>query len=301
VKKKEGKEVQEEQEVKERHGGAAAFFDLDGTLLAGPSLERQLFRELRWRGAIAARNYFFWMAEALRVAPRGIQRILQGNKMYLKGVAVNLAEAAAAKRGLRFYREGIARVEWHAGQGHAIYLVSGTLEELASRAALALVVRLAARGVTAKIGFCATRLEEVGGRWTGRVEGMAMFGEEKERAVRRIAKQEGFSLEKSYAYGNCVSDRWMLGAVGRATGVNPSAELEKIAWLNGWPVMRWEEEEKSEGSLTQRRGVRREEEEETKRRKEAKTGVEIAAEAIVKESQHAGERRTEVMRMGSRG
>ncbi len=32
--------------------GIAAFFDLDGTLLAPPSLERRFVRYLRWRGEL---------------------------------------------------------------------------------------------------------------------------------------------------------------------------------------------------------------------------------------------------------
>jgi HAD superfamily hydrolase (TIGR01490 family) len=244
-----GREVREVEEKRER---AAAFFDLDGTLVAGTSLEREFFRELRWRGAIPVRNYFFWLKEAARLAPRGIAEIANANKMYLRGVGTELAETIAAKRGPRFYREGLERVEWHVRQGHAIYLVSGTLEGLASNVGLALVARLAMRGVTARIGFCATRLEEDCGRWTGTISGEAMFGEAKARAMGRIAKQEGFSLEKSYAYGNSMSDRWMLAAVGKATAVNPSGELESVARLRGWAVMNWEEEEKGEGSLTRR-------------------------------------------------
>src|SRR2546430_9682831 len=52
-----------------------------------------------------------------------------------------------------------------------------------------LVVRLAARGVTASVGVCATRLEAVDGRWTGRILGEAMFGEAKARRVRQLAHE----------------------------------------------------------------------------------------------------------------
>src|SRR5205814_2610384 len=63
---KEVKEVEEVQEVKEKRG--AAFFDIDGTLLAKPPLERRFFGELRWQGKILTRNYFLWIAEAVRLA-----------------------------------------------------------------------------------------------------------------------------------------------------------------------------------------------------------------------------------------
>jgi hypothetical protein len=32
----------------------------------------------------------------------------------------------------------------------------------------------------------------------------------------------------------------MLGAVGRPAAVNPSRELERIARLRNWPILRWE-------------------------------------------------------------
>ena len=46
----------------QRGGRVAAFFDLDGTLIGGPSLERRFFEELRYQGAIPLRNYFLWLA-----------------------------------------------------------------------------------------------------------------------------------------------------------------------------------------------------------------------------------------------
>jgi hypothetical protein len=40
---KEECEVKEVSEVKEKNEGVAAFFDLDGTLMPGPSLEKRFF------------------------------------------------------------------------------------------------------------------------------------------------------------------------------------------------------------------------------------------------------------------
>ena len=75
-------------EVRECQGNIAAFFDLDGTLMALPSLERRFFRTLRYQRAIRAKNYFSWLKQALRLLPRGISTILQANKMYLRGVQI---------------------------------------------------------------------------------------------------------------------------------------------------------------------------------------------------------------------
>jgi HAD superfamily hydrolase (TIGR01490 family) len=239
------------------NGLIAAFFDLDGTLLPLPSLERRFVAALRYRRAIPAMNYVRWMAHAVRIAPQGVARIAHTNKMYLHNVeassstgtlaCANAAHPAAASASIhqysapRFFPAGIDRVAWHVRQGHTVILTTGTLEPLAQQAALAVTLRLVARGLTASIGVCATRLEQVGGRWTGRIAGEAIIAENKARVMQRIAAQCGFELSRSYAYGDTANDRWMLGAVGRPTVINPSRKLERIARLRSWPIMRWSE------------------------------------------------------------
>ena len=235
------KEAKEVKEVKEQSGRTAAFFDLDGTLVALPSLERRFFRMLRYRRAIPVKNYFLWFAEAMRLAPRGIGTILQANKMYLRGVAIDRSQEGGLKPAPTFFQEAIERVAWHAKQGHTIVLVSGTLEPLAQAAARAIEGELARRGIVVAIRVCATRLDELDGRWTGRILGEAMFGEAKARAVQQIAAEMDLDLTQCYAYGDSANDRWLLAEVGRPAAVNPSKELVRIARKHGWAVVRWNE------------------------------------------------------------
>ena len=223
-----------------KRGSVAAFFDVDGTLIAPPSLEWRFFASLRRRGAIPMGNYFAWLAEMLRLAPRGIQVVKHASKTYLRGVSKDGSESCGGEQSIpRFFSDGVDQVAWHARQGHAIVLVSGTLAPLAQEMALALVVRLAVRGIAASVEVCATQLEESNGRWTGRIVGEAMFGEAKARAVRRLAAEKGFALTRCYAYGNSESDRWMLEAVGRPVAVNPTAKMELLARRREWAVMAW--------------------------------------------------------------
>jgi HAD superfamily hydrolase (TIGR01490 family) len=261
VSREESRWIAEIREVTEKCRDVAAFFDLDGTLAQLPSMEWRFFGQLRRNGEIPARNYLLWMAEALRLAPRGIAAMRHANKRYLEGLSHGPEfsereqlqpcattcdqEVRANRLGMtrapvpEFFPRGVQRVEWHARAGHAIFLVSGAPEPLVRIAALALVVRLAARGVPARVGVSATRLEALDGKWTGRILGEAMVGEAKACAVRKIAARQGFELQKCYAYGDSANDRWMLRAVGRPTAVNPSEELGHVAGLAGWPVMLW--------------------------------------------------------------
>jgi HAD superfamily phosphoserine phosphatase-like hydrolase len=224
----------------------AAFFDIDGTLLPLPSLERRFVAELRHEGRIPAGNYLRWLGTAIRLAPRGILRSIHSNKVHLRNVPVR----ALSFRQLNFFPDAIRRVAWHASLGHSVILVSGTLDFLAQQVALALTLRLAMRGVATKIGVSATCAERIGGCYTGRIIGAANFAEEKVIAIRRIARESNFDLARSYAYSDTAHDRWMLGAVGRPAAVNPSSELRRIAMLRHWPIFDWsvDEPDKSKAS-----------------------------------------------------
>jgi HAD superfamily hydrolase (TIGR01490 family) len=261
--RKEVNEIKEVKDVKEKSGGIGVFFDLDGTLVALPSLERRFFQILRYRGEIPAKNLFLWLREALRLMPRGVGAILQANKVYLRGVQIpnecgegdvsSRHKAGHQAKGQAsapprchprlpvppFFEQAIERVVWHARQGHEIVLLSGTLEPLAVTAAQVLAAELGLRGTTVKIRVRATRLEAKDGKWTGRIRGEAMFGEAKARAAERLAEEMRLDLERCYAYGDSLNDRWLLAMVGKPAAVNPSSDLASLAHSYGWPVLHW--------------------------------------------------------------
>jgi HAD superfamily hydrolase (TIGR01490 family) len=153
-----------------------------------------------------------------------------------------------------FFEDGIERTAWHAKQGHTIVIVSGTLEPLAQEIARAIEAELAVRGMAVSVRVCATRLEQMHGRWTGKILGEAVFGKGKLRATLRMAAEMKLDLEKCYAYADCSSDRWLLAAVGRPFAVNPSNDLGRLARIRGWPILNWE----GRKNVTQRRRGHRE-------------------------------------------
>jgi phosphoserine phosphatase len=223
----------------------AAFFDLDGTLFAKPSLERRALRALAAAGRIRPGNYAAWLREMIRLLPRGMTYALQANKRYLRGVAVNEVRETANEDCFfalpEFFSEALEQVCRHAREGHTIVLLSGTLEPLAMRAAAALRRELKARGFEAAMHVCATRLEEIRGRWSGNIAGEPMFGEAKARAAARLAKEMWLELPLSSAYADSEQDRWLLASVGRPHTVNASRGLRRLARLYGWPMLRWDE------------------------------------------------------------
>jgi HAD superfamily hydrolase (TIGR01490 family) len=227
----------------------AAFFDIDGTLVPEPSLERRLFRGLKRAGAIRWTNYARWGVEAVRLLPRGLTAIAQGNKSYLRGLRAE--QILEATEPVAFFEEGVARVEWHARHGHEIVLVSGMVKPLARMAAMALECELEARGIERDVLVSATRLEEQNGVFTGRVLGEANYGEAKRRAMEVLARAMQINLRESHAYGNALLDRPMLDVAGHAHAVNPGKELADTANLRDWAIWHWHQEKKfaSENSL----------------------------------------------------
>jgi HAD superfamily hydrolase (TIGR01490 family) len=238
------------EEVKEKSVAGAAFFDIDGTLLAKPSLERRFVWELQRRGRIPARNYFAWLAETIRLclrSPRHLLAAVQTNKSYLRGVRAEIPFASDTDRGREarngwlpeFFPAAIQRVWWHALRGDAIVLVSGTLAPLAQIVQFALQRELLWRGVECTIFSIATQMEIADGCWTGGVEGAAILGEEKAFAMKKFACAQNISLARCSAYGDSSLDRWMLGAVCHAFAVNPTRRLQRIARSSDWPILHW--------------------------------------------------------------
>ena len=145
---------------------------------------------------------------------------------------------------IAFFEEAVARVEWHARQGHAIVLVSGTVKPVARLVATALECELEGRGIEREILVSATRLEQCGGVFSGRVAGEANCGEAKRTAIANVARAMQIELRESHAYGNTVRDVPMLEGVGRAHAVNPGVELARVANQLDWMIWHWHHERK---------------------------------------------------------
>jgi phosphoserine phosphatase len=74
------------------------------------------------------------------------------------------------------------------------------------------------------------------GRYTGVID-YYCYGEEKAKAARQIAAEQGYRLEDCRAYSDSITDLPLLEAVGHPTVVNPDRALRREAVLRGWPVL----------------------------------------------------------------
>jgi len=227
----------------------AAFFDVDGTLVEKPSLERRYFRALLYEKKFPLRNGFKWLEEAARLAPNGLKYALLGSKAYLRGVRSTGLQANRAGDGAPFFPEALECVARHAACGDRIVLVTGTLEFLAEQIAQRLRAEITKRNLNAEIHVCATRLEEKDGRWTGRVLGPPMFAEAKAIAVWWYVEKWKLDLRECAAYGDGAPDEWMLASVGKPVAVNPEAALRSAAKRRGWEIVNWQREPRRRSKL----------------------------------------------------
>jgi HAD superfamily hydrolase (TIGR01490 family) len=214
-------------------GRVAAFFDLDGTLCAAPSIETRFVRFLIRSNTIGIGAGIRWLAHFARGVLSGSADPLEANKTDLAGIPVSVVEEWADSldsEPLEFFNEGMLALKEHHAAGHPIFIISGTLAPLAQVVASQLPVAVGIAATELEIRF---RAREAGtppqAVWTGRISGEHMTGGAKVRAMERLALQCGLDLARSYAYGDRPSDIPMLERVGHAVAVNPSSAFARGA------------------------------------------------------------------------
>jgi HAD superfamily hydrolase (TIGR01490 family) len=218
---------------------AAAFFDLDKTLMAGSSA-MQFGRVAYRHGMVRRRELAGWGLEHLLYRMRGAtdaknRELLRAAQEMLTGVPVKelnrLGPELLAGILPRIYPQMLDEVHAHQDAGRATFIVSAAGNEMIE--ALARVL-----GMDGGIG---TRYEVDGdGKLSGQLEGPFVYGEGKVEAMRRFAAEHGIEVESSYAYSDSASDLPMLKAVGNPVVVNADAQLLAMARREGWRVLRFE-------------------------------------------------------------
>ena len=210
-----------------------AFFDLDGTLLAPPSLEWRFIGYLLERDEITTKNVARWVAQSAKDLLNGERCTIFANKHYLAGIRESVIADWAntiTHGSLPLFVEGIDRVHRHLECGHRVVVVTGTLAPLAS----AITCHLP-RGVEVR----ATKLEIRDGCFTGRISGTHLAFGQKARVMHEYAEGFDLDLHQSFAYGNEMSDAKILEAVGNPAAVNASWLLKREARKCGWRVYSW--------------------------------------------------------------
>lgn len=130
----------------------------------------------------------------------------------------------------RAFPDALRRIREHRAAGHRVVFLTGALDfTIAPMAPLADVVATA-------------RLRQRDGRYVGELEEVPYAGDARAAYLRRMARELGADLSKSYAYADSLSDLPMLESVAHPVAVNPDPRLRRIARERRWAVERWRPE-----------------------------------------------------------
>ena len=85
--------------------------------------------------------------------------------------------------------------------------------------------------------YKANRLEFVNGYATGRILPPVMASATKAKWMREFAEKEDINLSESYSYSDSISDLPMLAIVGHPVAVNPDFRLKQTALQHDWAIL----------------------------------------------------------------
>ena len=213
-----------------------AFFDLDGTLVAGftgviMTQDRFRRREIgigEFIGVVqAALNHQLGRADFEQLIYRGAQMMRGRSLSDLDEIGERLFVQKIVSR---IYPEMRELVRAHQARGHTVVL---------SSSALTIQVEPVARFLGID-NILSNRFEvDENGVLTGGVEKPILWGPGKANAVQRFAAERGIELEKSYFYADGDEDVALMYLVGNPRPTNPEGKLASVAAKRGWPVLRF--------------------------------------------------------------
>nr|WP_310306617.1 HAD-IB family hydrolase [Nocardioides marmoribigeumensis] len=215
---------------------AAAFFDVDNTIIQGASIFH-LARGLHRRQFFTTRDILgaAWKQAYFRVVgvedPEHVAEARSSALAFIKGHRVEELVAI----GEEIFDETMAERIWpgtralaqmHLDQGQRVWLVTAAPVEIATTIAGRL-------GLTGALGTVA---EHVDGVYTGALVGDLLHGPAKAEAVLGLAEAEGLDLDRCAAYSDSYNDVPMLSLVGDPCVINPDAKLRDHAREQGWRI-----------------------------------------------------------------
>ncbi|GAA3386441.1 HAD-IB family hydrolase [Cryptosporangium minutisporangium] len=211
-----------------------AFFDLDGTLIDGYTAVA-VYRDRIRKRDVGLRELGQTLGLALDMRLRGAD--LDALAAFAVGALAGRQEEDLEEWGERLFRQQIAGlvypgarqlVEAHRRAGHTLVMATSATWFQAGPVA---------RDLELDDVLC-TRHGVAHGMLTGLLDGGALWGPAKARAVEAYAERAGITLTDSYAYSNGAEDVPFLAVAGYPCALNPDGDLPAAALLHDWPVLR---------------------------------------------------------------
>jgi putative phosphoserine phosphatase / 1-acylglycerol-3-phosphate O-acyltransferase len=225
-----------EVEASPRGPKIGAFFDLDGTLVAGFTgviLTQDRFRSREiglgeFLGVVqSALNHQLGRADFEDLVHKGASMLRGRSQSDLDEIGERLFVKKIVSR---VYPEMREIVHAHMARGHTVVL---------SSSALTIQVEPVARFLGIN-NILSNRFEtDDQGLLTGRVLKPILWGPGKARAVQEFAAKNGIDLAKSYFYADGDEDVALMYLVGNPRPTNPEGKMAAVAAKRGWPVLRF--------------------------------------------------------------
>ena len=214
---------------------AAAFFDLDKTILAKSSsfaFARPFYKEgLIGRTDVIRSAYaqFVYLAsgadhDQMETMREYMSKLVTG--WDAEKVQQIVSETLDDIVDPMVYEEAVQLIAEHKAAGRDVIIISSSGTDIVEPIGQRLGVDLA-------IG---TQVAIEEGQYTGEILFYA-YGEGKAEAMRGLADERGYDLGASYAYSDSYTDVPMLEVVGHPVAVNPDGELRKLATEREWPIL----------------------------------------------------------------
>jgi putative phosphoserine phosphatase/1-acylglycerol-3-phosphate O-acyltransferase len=215
--------------------GIGAFFDFDGTLIAGFSATVFLKEQVR-RGQVSPQEFLEMLSAVAQfsLGTTGFSGLMTTAARFMRGIreedyiafGEELYQQQIARR---VYPESRALVNAHKARGHTVAIISS---------ATPYQVEPVGRDLGIEHVIC-SRYEVEDGVFTGGIVRPLCFGDGKVLAAEDLAAQFGIDLDQSFFYSDSDDDIQLLERVGRPQPLNPNAKLTEIAEEHGWPIRRF--------------------------------------------------------------
>ena len=213
---------------------AAAFFDVDNTLLPGVACEIRFFRFLwrqgvvGWRELAGSLSWLLLNSRSFSIHP------LREHKLYLAGkqsahIERFAEEFCRAEMIPRVSSQGLERLERHRRAKHHIILITGAPDFLVAPLAAFLDVPTV---------FCAKPIQR-DSVYTGELVPPLPYGQGKQALILAHVQEKGIDLASSFAYGDSPGDFETLKLVGHPLVINPIRGMNRLARRQGWAIEHW--------------------------------------------------------------
>ena len=216
--------------------GAAAFYDMDGTLVRTNLVHAFLYNAKNQQGVLKS---IFKTAATVASIPLFLGADLYNRRLFNDVFFVRYKGESEDR--LRYMADELFENAIRPSIFPGAYELVKKSKQLGLRqvlvtGALDLTVGPLARHLG--IDHCVTnRLEFVDGIATGRLLPPVMAAATKASWMRIYAEKEELNLSDCYAYSDSMSDLPMLSVVGHPTAVNPDFRLRATAQQHDWPIL----------------------------------------------------------------